>query len=133
LSRVYDALGFDEAAKGDEVFRQLVLARIVEPTSKEDSVRVVEEVGIKPASYRATRGSGPAALRGAVRGDRARCGGAPHAAVTGGAVVCQPPRFFDNLGDTEAGLRDMLAQSFAQVAIDVVGSVAVFAAYGRSS
>jgi hypothetical protein len=52
LSRVYDVLGFDEAAKGDEVFRQLVLARIVEPSSKEDSVRVIEEVGIKPASYR---------------------------------------------------------------------------------
>ncbi len=51
LCRAYDALGFDEAAGADEVFRQLVLARIVEPTSKEDSVRVIEEVGIKPASY----------------------------------------------------------------------------------
>lgn len=52
LSRAYDALGFDQAAGGDEVFRHLVLARIVEPSSKEDSVRVIEEVGIKPASYR---------------------------------------------------------------------------------
>jgi hypothetical protein len=52
LGRAYDALGFDEAAGGDEVFRQLVLARIVEPTSKEDSIRVIDEVGIKPASYR---------------------------------------------------------------------------------
>ena len=42
-------------------------------------------------------------------------------------------RFFDNLGDTEAGLRDMLAESFAQVAIEVVGSVAVFAAHSRDS
>jgi hypothetical protein len=53
LSRAYDALGFDQAAGGDEVFRQLVLARIIEPTSKFDSLRVLEEVGIAPASYRA--------------------------------------------------------------------------------
>jgi len=51
LSRAYDALGFDEAAGGDEVFRQLVLARIIEPTSKEDSIRVIEETGTKAASY----------------------------------------------------------------------------------
>ena len=52
LSRAYDVLGFDQAAGGDEVFRQLVLARIIEPTSKEDSVRVLAETGIKPVSYR---------------------------------------------------------------------------------
>jgi hypothetical protein len=44
-------LGFDEAAGADEVFRQLVLARIIEPTSKLDSVRVLEEVGVPAASY----------------------------------------------------------------------------------
>ena len=53
LGRAYDALGFDQAAKGDDVFRQLVLARIIEPTSKEDSLRVLEEVGVRsPSSYR---------------------------------------------------------------------------------
>jgi hypothetical protein len=52
LSRAYDALGFDEVAGGDEVFRQLVLARIIEPTSKLDSLRVLEEVGVDPPSYR---------------------------------------------------------------------------------
>jgi hypothetical protein len=51
LSRAYDALGFAEAAQGDEVFRQLVLARIIEPTSKEDSVRVLDEVGVLTTSY----------------------------------------------------------------------------------
>ena len=51
LSRAYDALGFDEAAGGDEVFRQLVLARIIEPTSKLDSLRVLEEAGLVAASY----------------------------------------------------------------------------------
>jgi hypothetical protein len=51
LSRGYDVLGFDRAAGGDEVFRQLVLARIIEPTSKLDTGRVLEEVGIAPASF----------------------------------------------------------------------------------
>jgi hypothetical protein len=38
LSGAYDALGFDRAVGRDEVFRQLVLARIIEPTSKLDSL-----------------------------------------------------------------------------------------------
>ena len=45
LAHAYDVLGFAAAAGGDEVFRQLVLARIIEPTSKLDSARVLEEVG----------------------------------------------------------------------------------------
>jgi hypothetical protein len=52
LCRAYDALGFDKAAGGDEVFRDLVLARIIEPTSKQDSLRVLTETGVDPASYR---------------------------------------------------------------------------------
>jgi hypothetical protein len=51
LCRAYEALGFEEAAGGDDVFRQLVVARIIEPTSKQDSLRVLEEVGIQPTSY----------------------------------------------------------------------------------
>ena len=41
LSRGYDVLGLAAAAGGDEVFRQLVLARIIEPVSKLDSLRVL--------------------------------------------------------------------------------------------
>ena len=48
LCRAYDALGFDRAAGGDEVFRELVLARIIEPTSKLDSLRVLAEAGVDP-------------------------------------------------------------------------------------
>jgi hypothetical protein len=33
------------------VFRQLVLARIIEPTSKLDSLRVLQEAGVTPPSY----------------------------------------------------------------------------------
>jgi hypothetical protein len=52
LCRAYDALGFVDATGDDEVFRHLVLARIIEPTSKLDSLRVLAEVGIDPVSYR---------------------------------------------------------------------------------
>jgi hypothetical protein len=52
LSHAYDVLGFGRAAGGDEVFRDLVLARIVEPVSKLDSLRVLEEAGAAVTSYR---------------------------------------------------------------------------------
>jgi DDE family transposase len=52
LQRAYGVLGFGEAAGGDEVFAQLVLARIIEPVSKLDSLRVLEEAGVAAASYR---------------------------------------------------------------------------------
>jgi hypothetical protein len=51
LSSAYDQLGFARAVGGDEVFRQLVLARIIEPTSKADSLRVLAEVGVDAVSY----------------------------------------------------------------------------------
>ena len=52
LEQVYADLGFDEAAHSDEIFRQLVLARLIEPTSKLDSLRVIEETGLVPPLYR---------------------------------------------------------------------------------
>jgi hypothetical protein len=51
LAHAYRVLGLEQAAGGDEVFRQLVLARIIEPTSKLDSLRVLEETGVAPPSY----------------------------------------------------------------------------------
>jgi len=47
----YAVLGLEQAAGGDEVFGDLVLARIIEPTSKLDAARVLEEAGAVPASY----------------------------------------------------------------------------------
>lgn len=52
LTTAYTALGFDHASSGDKVFGHLVLARIIEPTSKLDSLRVLSEAGIPPTSYR---------------------------------------------------------------------------------
>jgi hypothetical protein len=54
LGHAYQLLGFEEAARGDEVFRLLVLARIVEPTSKLDSLRVLDEAGVSPPPSYAT-------------------------------------------------------------------------------
>jgi len=50
IGAVYDALGFGVVA--DEVFRDLVIARIIEPTSKLDSLRVLGDLGADVVSYR---------------------------------------------------------------------------------
>jgi hypothetical protein len=55
LEQAWRVLGFDRAADGDEVFRDLVLARIIEPVSKLDSLRVLEEAGVAAASYRTVK------------------------------------------------------------------------------
>jgi hypothetical protein len=47
----YGVLGLDRACGEDEVFRLLALARVVEPVSKLDSIRVLTEIGIMPPSY----------------------------------------------------------------------------------
>jgi hypothetical protein len=55
LSRAYHALGFAAATGRDEVFKALVLARIIEPTSKLDSLRVLAEAGLPAPSYRTVK------------------------------------------------------------------------------
>jgi len=50
LGAVYDWLGFDTV--DDAVFRDLVIARIVEPTSKADAARVLADLGTETVSYR---------------------------------------------------------------------------------
>src|SRR5665648_640079 len=42
LAGAYQRLGF--AAVGDETFKRLVLARIIEPTSKADTIRVLGDL-----------------------------------------------------------------------------------------
>ena len=67
LCHAYRALGFDRALGGDEVFRDLVLARIVEPTSKVDSLRVLSEIGVEPPAYRTVKRRLPVFAKPAVR------------------------------------------------------------------
>jgi hypothetical protein len=80
LERAYRVLGLEDAAGGDEVFRHLVLARIIEPSSKLDSLRVLDEAGVTPASYRTQ--TAPAGL----------CGTAVAAAAVAGMRRARPPR-----------------------------------------
>ena len=69
LAAVYSDLGFD--ALGDVVFQDLVIARVVEPTSILDTARVLTDLGVRPASEktmrrtltRAAAGEGPGAYR----------------------------------------------------------------------
>jgi Transposase DDE domain len=52
LCLAYTRLGFDRAAERDEVFQALVLARVVEPTSKLATIRVLDEIGVSAPGYR---------------------------------------------------------------------------------
>jgi hypothetical protein len=60
-------LGFDRVLDGDEVLRDLVLARIIEPTSKIDAERVLIETGVAAASYRTVKRRLPVIAKPAVR------------------------------------------------------------------
>lgn len=65
-------LGLDAASGGDRVFEELVTARIIEPTSKKDAGRVLEEAGLRPVSYRTVKrrlpGYATAQFRGRLSG-----------------------------------------------------------------
>lgn len=50
LTSAYTQLGFDGLA--DPAFAAIVLARIIEPTSKADAIRVLEEIGVPGPSLR---------------------------------------------------------------------------------
>ncbi len=52
LTRAWRVLGLEAACGSDEVFQALVLARIIEPTSKLDTIRVLEETGVAAPAYR---------------------------------------------------------------------------------
>lgn len=49
LQEVYRGLCFDQLQ--DTTFEQLVLARLIEPASKRDTIRILKELGLKSPSY----------------------------------------------------------------------------------
>jgi len=67
LARVYADLGFTTV--DDEVFRDLVIARIVEPTSILDTGRVLADLGRDPVSERTMRRTLKRAQKGEYRDD----------------------------------------------------------------
>ena len=73
LEHAYRVLGFDRAAGGDEVFGQLVLARIIEPVSKLDSLRVLEEAGLAGPSYATLKRRLPVYAQAGVAAEDIRC------------------------------------------------------------
>jgi hypothetical protein len=85
LAGVYAGLGFD--ALGDEVFRDLVIARIVEPTSLLDAGRVLTDLGVAPASY-ATMKRTLSKVKAAEYRDRIATACFAHAARAGDVSLC---------------------------------------------
>lgn len=51
ITTAYQVLGFDQATDNDQVFADLVTARIVQPGSKLDSVETLADIGVTSASY----------------------------------------------------------------------------------
>ena len=52
LHGAYRRLGLGEAVGGDRAFEQMVLARLIEPTSKAQVPRVLGDLGLEPVSVR---------------------------------------------------------------------------------
>lgn len=85
LTTVYERLGFDVV--DDAAFQQLVLARIIEPTSKADSVPALDEIGIPHASLRTMfRSLAHSGTEGYRAGIATAC--FTHAAASGDVSLC---------------------------------------------
>ena len=86
LAGVYADLGFN--VLGDAVFADLVIARVVEPTSLLDAGRVLTDLGRRPASYATMKRT--LARAGPDGGYRDRVASAcfAHAAATGDITLC---------------------------------------------
>jgi hypothetical protein len=85
LTSAYARLGFD--VLGDEGFAAMVLARIVEPTSKADVVRVLAEIGAPPVSVRTLFRSLARCQARDYRGQLATAAWAHSAAADGAAAL----------------------------------------------
>lgn len=85
LAGLYTDLGFD--VLGDDTFRQLVIARIVEPTSILDTGRVLSDLGVRPASDKTMRRTLKQATAGQYR-DQIAMACFTHAASAGDVSLC---------------------------------------------
>lgn len=85
LTDVYARLGFNVV--DDAAFAQLVLARVVEPTSKADSLRVLDDLGIAHASLRTMFRTLKRAGQGGYR-DQVATACFAHASTAGDVSLC---------------------------------------------
>jgi hypothetical protein len=67
LDRAYRLLGLEDAADGEVVIRQLVIARIIEPASSWTACGFLDEAGIPAASHRTVKRRLPACAEDAWR------------------------------------------------------------------
>ena len=88
IRSAYRRLGLGEAVGGDQAFEQMVAARLIEPTSKADTPRVLSEIGWPAPAHRNTL---YASLGRCVeRGYRQAISGAlfEHVTASGGLALC---------------------------------------------
>ena len=87
LHRAYTRLGLGDATGGDQAFEQMVLARLIEPTSKAQVPRVLGDLGLEPVSTRTLFRS---LARAQERGYRESISGAlfEHVTASGGLALC---------------------------------------------
>ena len=87
LHGAYTRLGLRNATGGDRAFEQMVLARLVEPTSKAQVPRVLGDLGLEPVSTRTLFRS---LARAQERGYRESISGAlfEHVTASGGLALC---------------------------------------------
>ena len=87
LHGAYTRLGLGDATGGDRAFEQMVLARLIEPTSKAQVPRVLGDLGLEPVSTRTLFRS---LARAQERGYRESLSGAlfEHVTNTSGLALC---------------------------------------------
>ena len=87
LHGAYNCLGLGDATGGDRAFEQMVLARLIEPTSKAQVPRVLADLGLESASVRTLFRS---LARAQERGYRESLSGAlfEHVTTSGGLALC---------------------------------------------
>ena len=87
LHGVYTRLGLGDATGGDRAFEQMVLARLIEPTSKAQVPRVLGDLGLESVSVRTLFRS---LARAQERGYRESLSGAlfEHVTATRGVALC---------------------------------------------
>ena len=88
IKTVYARLGLGEAVGGDRAFEQMVVARLIEPTSKADTPRVLSEIGWPAPAHRNTLQA--CLARAQERGYRQTISQAlfEHVTASGGLALC---------------------------------------------
>ena len=87
LHGAYQRLGLGETVEGDQAFEQMVLARLIEPTSKAQVPRVLSDLGLEPVTVRTLFRS---LARAQERGYRESISGAlfEHVTSSSGLALC---------------------------------------------